>query len=182
MILGLTSERIFLRFFTKDDGEDIYEYLSLEEVVKYEPYSVMSKDECQQEAKRRSNNPNFYAIVLKSENKVIGNIYFAQKQPYNFNTYELGYILNPKYSNMGYATEAVKIIMRFGFLEISIHRIIANCDQKNERSIKLLERVGMRRETASRKDVYFKYNENGEPDWKDSYMYAILKEEYSLLP
>ena len=174
----LESERVILRSFNANDARDMFEYLSLEEVVKYEPYTVMSYDDCKKEARNRSNNPSFYAAVLKSENKLIGSIYFNHKQPYKYLTYELGYAFNPVYWNRGYATEAAQIIVRYGFNKLGAHRIIANCNQENQRSIKLLERLGMRRESDLKKDIFFSYSSLGEPNWVDSYMYAILREEY----
>ena len=175
---NLESERVYLRRFRVDDYNDVYEYLSLEEVVRYEPYSPMSLEECKKETIQRSNSASFYAIILKSEEKLIGNIYFNQKQPYKYMTYELGYVLNPKYQLQGYATEAVHIILKHGFTKCNVHRVIANCNQNNLRSIRLLERVGMRRETDSKQDVFFNYAINGDPNWLDSYMFAILSDEY----
>ena len=178
MKIALETNRIYLRSFRSSDGMSMHEYLSLERVVRYEPYSEMSLIECTREAKRRSNDPSFYAVIQKETNKLIGSIYFHQQQPYKFRTYELGYVFNPAYWNMGYATEAAELILKYGFLELDLHRIIANCNQENERSVKLLERIGMRRESSSKKDVFFRYLGSGEPNWVNSYMYAILKEDY----
>ena len=174
----IESKRIYLRSFRPSDYTDLYEYLSLEEVVKYEPYSVLTLAECHEEVIKRSKNNSYYAIILKSENKLIGNVYFAQKQPYRFRTYELGYILNPKYQHQGYATEATETILNYGFSNMKIHRVIANCNQENLSSINLLERLGMRREQTSKKDIFFHYSDSGEPIWLNNYMYAILEEEF----
>ena len=178
MRVSLGSERIYLRDYNSNDVQDLYEFLSIDEVVKYEPYSAMSFGECKKEVKRRMNDPSFYAVILRENEKMIGNIYFEQTQPYKFRTYELGYVFNPKYWNMGYATEAASIILRYGFSSLNAHRIIANCNQLNDRSIKLLERIGMRRESSSKDDIYFHCTKDGEPLWQSSYMYAILNDEY----
>ena len=60
---------------------------------------------------------------------------------------ELGWVLRPSYAGQGYATEAVRELMRYVFEELGIRRIVANCFLDNEPSWRLMERVGMRRET-----------------------------------
>ena len=47
----------------------------------------------------------------------------------------------------GYATEAVTLMLRLGFEEFGLHRIIARIDERNEPSVKLARRVGMRQES-----------------------------------
>ena len=173
------SDRISLRGFRPTDYRDMYEYLSLEIVAKYEPYNVQSLEDCKKEAKERSGNPSYLAIEHKLTGKVIGNIYFNQKQPYRLKTWELGYVLNPNYWGAGYATEAVNLIFDYAFNNMRVHRIVASCNPENTRSWKLMERVGMRRESHAIKDVFFKYNPYGAPDWQDSYTYAILIDEYT---
>ena len=51
------------------------------------------------------------------------------------------------------------------------------CDPRNEPSWRLLEWIGMKREAHFRKEVFFKKDENNQPIWKDTYIYAILKED-----
>ena len=53
------------------------------------------------------------------------------------------------------------------------HRVCAECDPRNERSWKLLEKAGMRRETHFRQNIYFRRDANGAPVWKDTYVYAV---------
>ena len=97
MSISLESERIFLRYFTADDWNDLYEYLSDESVVKYEPYGVLNMDECKHEAERRSKDSAFWAVCLKESGKVIGNIYFEQQSPEIFLTWEIGFVFSSEY-------------------------------------------------------------------------------------
>jgi RimJ/RimL family protein N-acetyltransferase len=71
---------------------------------------------------------------------------FNQEEPIEFKTWELGYGFNPKFYGQGYATEACKRILKYGFEEKNAHRIVAEVNVKNESSWKLLERLSMRRE------------------------------------
>lgn len=174
---ALETERLILRKFTYDDWKELYKYLSQETVVKYEPYDVFTEDECKQEAINRSKQEAFWAVCLKENNKLIGNIYFQQQDPKEFLTWEIGYVFNPTYYGKGYATESCRRILDYGFLELKAHRIIAMCNPENTASWKLLERLNMRREGHLRKNIFFKYNEKGMPIWNDTYEYAILAYE-----
>lgn len=175
---NMESERLFYRRFMKSDFKDLFEYLSDPEAVRFEPYRPLSLRQCVDEAKSRAESRNYWAAVLKSGEKMIGNIFFKQKEPLKFMTWELGYIFNKRYWGEGYATEASKRIVRYGFEELGAHRIIANCNQLNERSFRLMERLGMRREQSAKRDVFFHYGDDAAPLWQDSFQYAILAEEY----
>lgn len=174
----LESERLKIRRFLPSDWEDLYAYLSKEEVVKFEPYGVSSIDECKEMAVKRTNSECFWAVCLKENNKLIGNLYFEQQEPKQFSTWILGYVFNPSYYGNGYATEACQRILRHGFEEHNAHRIIARCNTENVASWKVLERLNMRREGHFLKPAFFKTTDEGEPIWHDAYQYSILKEAY----
>lgn len=171
----MKTESLLLRKFTADDWHDLYEYLSQKEVVKYEPYNVFTKEQAKQEAINRSNNPDFWAVCLKDTGKLIGNIYLSKQE---FDTWELGYVFNSNYQGKGYATEAAIALVENLFANNKARRIVAMCDPLNTASWKLLERLNMRREGNLLKNVWFFKDENDDPIWKDTYEYAILKEEW----
>lgn len=177
----IETERLILRQFEPDDWQNIYQYLSIPEVVKYEPYDVYTKEDCIEAARRRSEEPAsnvFWAVCLKDSRKLIGQVYFAQSEPVEFKTWEIGYVFNPKFYGAGYATEACKRMLRYGFLEKGAHRITAGVNVKNQASWRLLERLSMRREACMLQEVFFKRTPEGEPIWVDSYHYAILSSEF----
>lgn len=171
----METERLILRKFMPDDWQDLFEYLSQEEVVRFEPYGVFTMEQAKQEAVSRSNNSDFWAVCLKDTAKVIGNIYLSKQ---DFEAWELGYVFGSGYQGKGYATEAAKALVNDVFANWGAHRIIAFCDPLNTASWKLLERLKMRREGHLLKNVWFFKDELGNPIWKDSYEYAILKEEW----
>lgn len=57
------------------------------------------------------------------------------------------------------------------------HRICAECDPRNVSSWKLLEKAGLRREAYFRQNTWSHRDENGDPVWKDTLVYAILENE-----
>ena len=171
----MKTERLQLRRFTPDDWLDLFEYLSQEEVVKYEPYEVFTKESSMCEAIRRSENDSFWAVCLKDCGKLIGNIYLSKQ---DFDTWQLGYVFNAKFHGKGYATEAASALIDEIFSNHNARRIVAMCNPLNEPSWKLLERLGFRREGHLIKNIYFKKDALGNPIWSDTYEYGILAEEW----
>ena len=171
-------DRVIIRRFKENDWKDLFEYLSDEEVVKYEPYEVFTEEEVKEETIRRIDDKSFYAVCMKEKDKLIGNIYFSKGA---FETWELGYVFNKAYQGHGYATESIKGLLEYAFKELDVRRIIAMCNPENERSWKLLERLNMRREGMLLKNIYFKTDINGNPIWLDTFEYAILKSEWDKL-
>lgn len=134
MKLTLETERLLLRPFEPDDAEDIFTgWASDPEVTKYLTWNThKSIDDTkfvldmwikEYEMPERIN----CAIVLKSENKLIGGI--------DVNGYEngipvIGYDLSRKYWNNGYMTEACKCMLRYlfsrGYEKIRIYAMVEN--------------------------------------------------------
>ncbi len=173
----IETERLIIRRFIEEDWKDLYEYLSDEEVVKFEPYDVYSEEQTKIEAINRSKMDSFYAVCLKENNKLIGNIYLEKGE---FDTWELGYVFNASYQKKGYALEATKKLLDLAFTEWKARRIIAMCNPLNKNSWKLLERLNMRREGTLIQNIYFKCDSNGQPIWSDTYEYGILKSEWKI--
>ncbi len=171
----IITDRLIIRRFRQNDWQDLYEYLSDVEVVKFEPYDIYSENQAREEAIRRSHDESFYAVCLKESKKLIGNLYLGKG---DFDTWELGYVFNRKYQGKGYATEGAKVLIDYAFTHLGARRIIAMCNPKNDRSWKLLERLHLRREGFILQNIFFKTDSNGKPIWLDTYEYAILKPEW----
>lgn len=173
----MKTERLEIRRFQPKDWIDLYEYLSQEEVVKYEPYEVFTEEQSKAEAIYRSKSQDFWAVCLQESSKVIGNIYLAKQ---DFDTWELGYVFNKHFQGKGYATEAAKALIDECFTNKEAYRVVAMCNPENVQSWKLLERLRMRREGHLIKNIYFSMDGEGNPIWQDTYEYAILKSEWDL--
>jgi len=173
----IVSERLFLRRFVPSDYFDLYEYLSDPEVVRYEPYSPFTLRQAKTEAINRSNSCYYWAVCLKTSDKLIGNLYFY---PTEYDTYELGFVFNRYYQKQGYAQESCRCLIEYAFHTMHVRRIIAFCCTDNFDSWKLMERLNMRREAYMLQNISFSKDANGNPIYYDSYEYAILKSEYEL--
>ncbi|MBZ9626234.1 GNAT family N-acetyltransferase [Clostridium sp. FP2] len=115
---------------------------------------------------------------VKENNKLIGNVYFQQQEPKEFLTWEISYVFNPEYYGKGYATEACKRVLKYGFEQLGSHRVIGKCNPKNTPSWRLSERLLMRRDGYFRKPAFFGKSNQGKPMWHDAYQYSILAEEF----
>ena len=172
----LKTQRLTIRRFTPKDGRDLYAYLCDPNVVRYEPYDVWTLEECLKEAARRANDEAFYAVCLSDDQRLIGNLYLQRQE---FDTFELGFVFHPDYQGKGYAYESAQALIQYAFDELMARRIIALCNPQNEKSWRLMERLGLRREGHLRKNIFFKRDKAGHPLWQDTYEYAILAKEWA---
>lgn len=179
MIFGkyLETERLILRRFRAGDWKDLHEYLSDPEVVQYEPYCVFSLEESKSEAIRRARDGEFWAVCLRDGGKLIGNLYLGKQE---YGTYELGYVFNKKYQGQGFVTESAGALLDHAFSCLRARRIIALCNPDNAKSWRVLERLGMRREGHLKQNIYFKTDPSGQPEWVDTFIYAVLADEWRL--
>ena len=164
------TDRLILRRYQKEDLQDLYEYLSDQEVVEYEPYRPMTLNETKDNLEWRIGTDEMIAVELKDSHKMIGNVYLGKRE---FEALEIGYVFNRNYWGHGYAAESCKRLIQRAFSN-GIHRIYAECDPCNKNSWKLLEALGFQREAHLRKNVYFWKDENEKAIWKDTYIYARL--------
>ena len=85
---------------------------------------------------------------------------------------ELAWVLDPAATGRGFATEAVREVLRVCFEELGLRRVTATCFADNEPSWRMMERLGMRRE------AHFRECETLGGEWADLLVYALLEEEY----
>jgi len=173
----IITERLKIRQFTENDYTDLFDYLSNKQTYKYEPGKPITIKKSKELCIERSKSKIFFAVELKSENKLIGHIYFNRIEPKYLLIYEIGFIFNKKYQGKGFATEAIQFFIKIQFSKSNIHKIIAHCNPKNIKSWKLLERLKFKREGKLRKNVFFNKNKNKKPIWLDTYEYGLLRED-----
>ena len=85
---------------------------------------------------------------------------------------ELGWVLDPAHTGLGYATEAVRALLDYCFADLGVRRVVANCFLANDTSWRLMERVGMRREAHALAESLHRSGR-----WLDTVTYAVLAEE-----
>jgi len=177
----ICTERLILREFDETDWQAVHNYASNPEVVRYRHWGPNTTKEtqefirrsivCQKEQPRRNYT---LAIILKADEKLIGGCGIHISDPENRKGW-IVYCLNRLFWGCEYATEVAKALLRFGFLQLGLHRIFATCDIKNIGSSKVLEKISMRREGHLREHELLKGS------WRDSLLYAILEHEWQKL-
>ena len=90
---------------------------------------------------------------------------------------ELGWVLDLAHAGHGYATEAVTELLRYCFDDLELHRVTANCFLDNHASWRLMERLGMRRETHAVRESLHRSGQ-----WLDTVTYAALADEWKPPP
>ena len=168
----METNRLILKKYDATDLQDLYEYLSDPDVVKFEPHKPMTKEGTEENLAWRIRTDEMIAVELKENHRMIENIYLEKK---DFDSLELGYVFNKTYWGKGYAYESATALVELAFSQ-GIHRIYAECDPINTASWKLLEKLGFQKEAHFRKNIFFWKDEKGMPIWKDTYVYAKLKE------
>ncbi len=157
----LETDRLVLRKMLKKDAADMYDYARRPEVTEYllwEPHaSQMYTYKYLSYLQSRYRAGDFYdwAIVFGRNDKMIGTCGFT-KLNVEQNSAEIGYVLNPEYWGMGIAPEAAVAVMRYGFIELRLHRIEARYMIGNDKSRRVMEKVGMQFEGVSRDSMHVK--------------------------
>jgi RimJ/RimL family protein N-acetyltransferase len=172
------TERLFVRHIKPDDWKDMQEYLSREEVMRYESPWDTSDEGMKRAARNLAGGDAFWAVELKESGKMIGHIYFGRERPEKFLTWMIGYIFNNEFQGKGYATEACRGLIDYAFNSMNAHRIIGKCSPENVASWKLMERLNMRREGHSLRCAAIKDDSDGNPIWWDEYLYAVVSDEW----
>lgn len=112
-----------------------------------------------------------FCIELKETNQFVGLIALNLGK-LNYRIAETWYKIHPDYWKKGYATEALKKLLEFGFINLQLHRIEAGCAVENGASVKVLEKAGMVKEGRKRKILPIRGT------WVDNYFYAILETDF----
>ncbi len=154
-----TTDRLSVRKFLPMDSDDLAEILTDKDVTYFEPYETFTKEACVKEAENFSKSDEFFAVVLGE--KVIGKLYFSARGSGSF-------------QGKGYAYESARGFLEYAFNELGARRIFAEINARNAKSIKLVERLKMRKEATFRELLPRK--ENAEI-FDDFLVYAMLKSE-----
>jgi RimJ/RimL family protein N-acetyltransferase len=175
----LRTERLDLRPHREDDLDDLLGFHSLPEVVRYVPWPVRDREQTRaalqvklaQGALRAPGEWLVLAMELRETGRVVGEVLLKWASDVSRQG-ELGFALHPDAQGRGLAEEAAQAVLRLGFEELGLHRISAVCIAGNDRSARLLTRLGMRQEGHLRDSVLFK------GAWEDQLLFSVLDTEW----
>jgi RimJ/RimL family protein N-acetyltransferase len=175
---AILTERTALRELAASDAPRIFEYRSRPEVSRFQTWGTQSVDEIQSYLRGLSANEpgtpgSWYqiGITLRSSGELIGDCGFHVLAAESRQA-EVGIALDPAYQSQGYATEALRALLDYLLVKLGKHRAFGSVDPDNVRSIKLMQRIGMREEAHFVKSLWFK------GEWVDDVIYAILARDW----
>ena len=178
--IQLLTERLQLRQIQMTDAEALFSYRSDKLVNQYQGWIPKSLYEVTEfishKTSREVNVPGTWTqlgIFRKEDHKLIGDIgiHFHTEDSCKV---EIGYTLNSLYHGQGYATEALKEVVCWLFNGLNKERIIASLDPRNQPSIRLVERLGFK------KQAHFIQNIYNHGEWVDELVYVLVKEKKQL--
>jgi len=173
------TERLLLRRMTTADAPAMWAYRRLDEVTRW----VTSRpvDEAAWIAGSAALLRD--QLVLELDGRVVGDLMvrvedaWAQREVAHLaagTQAELGWTLDPAVGGRGLATEAVRAALRIAFEGLGVRRVVASAFADNGPSLRLAERVGMRRESYAVADSLHR-----DLGWIDGVGYALLAEEWA---
>ena len=164
----LETRRLILRTQTLDDLDAVYSWSSCPENVRYMAWGPHTDKEKTRLFLSKVKPGQDFAIILKETGKVIGGggIYVEDGA--------LGWILHKDHHRKGYGTEFAAEMLRYGFKDLGLRRIVGHCAADNYGSRRVMERNGMRLEGLHKKAFWARIDK----EWIDDVVYAILAEEY----
>jgi aminoglycoside 6'-N-acetyltransferase len=176
------TERLLLRPPVASDADDLHALQSDPEVVRYQLFEPRSREVVLERlpelaaATRLQKEGDFIQPAMELATPdgpvVIGTMYLVLKSIEN-ETAEIGWALRREYQGRGFAYEAALALLGVAFDVMGVHRVTAELDPRNDASVALCLRLGMRREAHFVEDMMFK------GDWADTGVYAMLAREWA---
>lgn len=175
----IETERLRLRHFRESDLAALYAYRQDPAVARYQGWEPDTESEAdvleriEEMAKLPGVIQNRWfqiAVEVKATGELIGDCGIRLSQ--DTRQVITGYTFASAAQGKGFATEAMTALLNYLFTELAVHRVAADALAVNARSVRLLERLGFRREG------YFLEAEWFEDGWADNVIYAILAREW----
>jgi RimJ/RimL family protein N-acetyltransferase len=173
------TERLLLRPLATGDADALVAYRGRADVSRYVPFEPMSRDAIIERIAgswaRTQLTDEGQSLTLGAQVTETGElagdvVLFWHSRAHAGG--ELGYVFNPVLGGRGYATEAASMMLRLGFEGLGLHRIFARIDERNQPSVRLARRLGMRQEARLVDNEFFK------GEWTTELDFAMLADEW----
>jgi [ribosomal protein S5]-alanine N-acetyltransferase len=174
---NLETNRLILRRINQDDVFEIFKLRSNPETMKYIPRPLAkTSDDALEHIKiideRLQNNEGInWGITIKGNSKLIGIIghYRIKSEDYRS---EIGYMLLPDFEGKGLMTEAINVVLKYGFEDLKLHSTEAIIDPRNKSSERVLQKNGMIKEAHLIENGFY------DGEFLDTVIYSILKRNF----
>jgi RimJ/RimL family protein N-acetyltransferase len=176
----LLTPRLVLRRFAAADAEPFAAYRSMPSVARFQSWDAPYPLERAQAmiewlAEHHPDEPGEWYQVAIAEREapdvLVGDCGFRPRTEEPL-VVDIGFTLGPSAQGRGYATEAIGELLRYLFEDRGKHKVCADCDTRNDRSWRLLERLGFTREGTLRGGY-----RDGD-GWSDEHLYGLLAADW----
>ncbi len=169
--MHLVTPRLNIRPYEEGDQADFYEIFSDPVVMRdcEPPYDWETSAGWLQ---RFIRDPIAYAVALKDSGKMIGHALFKQLPGEEAGIYEIGWIYNRRFWRQGYAFEAARAQIAYGFEHLNLHKVCAETIDP-VKSVPLMKKLGMKEE-----GVFRQHTRDLQGNWADLHWYAILRSDW----
>jgi ribosomal-protein-alanine N-acetyltransferase len=170
----IEGNQVFLRHPAPQDSDEFTELSRANRRFHLRLASPPKDAESFREFVERGQKPEneFFLICRKRDGAVTGAINLSQIFRGGFQNAYLGYYLGEEFAGRGFMTEAIKLILRYAFRDLKLHRIEANIQPHNLASIAVVRKNGFTKEGFSPK--YLKIGGR----WRDHERWAITREDW----
>jgi RimJ/RimL family protein N-acetyltransferase len=170
----LTTARLVLRPFALTDAPDVQRLCNVREIALNtllipHPYPDGLAEQwiSSQEESFAKGEVVTFAITVGAEGELAGAI--GMRVQRESDRAEIGYWIGVPFWGRGFATEAARAVVQYGFDRLALHRIYAEHFKRNASSGRVLQKIGMRHEGTARQ-AHKKWGE-----YVDTELYAILR-------
>jgi RimJ/RimL family protein N-acetyltransferase len=175
----LETERLVLRPFEESDLDGMHAIQSDVESARWLYNEPRTLDETKELLAKKIANDRFSAegdwlaaaVVTRESGQFVGDL-SMQWLSEQHRTGEIGFIFDRAHQGNGYATEAARAFLTFGFEQFGFHRVIGRTEARNTASARVLEKLGMRLE------AHLVENECVKGEWSSELVYAMLEHEW----
>ena len=176
----IATERLILRPLVPDDTDALLAYRGRADVCRYVPFEPMDRAAITERLAGQWADTTLtgegqfltLGVVLAGTGQLIGDVILFWHSEFHRGG-EIGYVFNPEFAGHGYATEAGRAMLRLGFEDVGLHRIVARLDERNDASAAVARRLGMRQEARLVDNEIFK------GEWSTELQFAILEREWA---
>jgi len=172
----IESERLLFRKILLSDAKDLLlirsndDVMRFMDVIRFESIGDAEKWLHTVSESYDKETGIMWGLVEKLSNSFVGYFGFWRMIPEHCRA-EIGYALKPEFWGKGFMYETINRMVRFGFDEMRLHSIEANVNPANEKSKRVLEKIGFKKEAHFRENYLF----NGE--FLDSIIYSLLEKD-----
>lgn len=174
----IQTGRLRLRPITIDDVEAVLSYRSLPEVSTYIYQPVFDRQKAVENVELSvaavadpESGIMRFMIERLDTGEMVGDAMIGRDAELT-GSYEVGYVIHPAQAGHGFATEAARAAIEFGFAALGAHRVYARVDEDNIPSMRICQRLGMRQEARLIE------NDWRDDAWSNEVIFAIVDREW----